>query len=143
MTQRPSIMLYRCLLKQAKIYGDIASKRQLGSAKELSSLCYRIGTNPEWIKRLESKNVSTYLQEEIKKQFHLRAEETDSEAVQADMTRGFTALRAINERLNFLSILPDTTISTATTNYCNVQLESYFISVSAKKTKTRSNHWKR
>jgi len=130
---QPPVMLYRCLLKQAKLYGEIASKRQLGSAKELSALCYRIGTNTEWLKRLESKDLSIYLQDELKKQFHLRAQETDPEVIQADIQRGFTALRTINERLNFLAILPDSTISNATTNYCNVQLESYFISVTANK----------
>jgi len=133
MAHRPTVMLYRCLLKQTKYYGDIASKRQLGSAKELSALCSRIGTNTEWIKRLGSKELSVYLQDELKKQFHLRADETDPEVIQADITRGFTALRAINERLNFLAVLPDLTVSNATTNYCNVQLESYFISVAANK----------
>jgi ApaG protein len=134
MTSRPSIILYRVLLKRAKLYGDLVSKRQLGAAKELSALCSRVGAGSEILDKLDSKlSVCNLLQKEIKKEFQQRAHDTDPQTIQADLSKGFLTLRAINERLNFLSVLPDSTISSTTTHYANIQIESYCISVTTSK----------
>jgi ApaG protein len=134
MTQRPSLLLYRSLLKRAKLYGDLVGKRQLGATKELSALCYRIGAGFDIAERLDSKrNVRDALQDELKRQFHSRATENDSEIIDSDVSKGFATLRALNERLNFLSVLPESTISSTTTNYANIQIESYCISVNTNK----------
>jgi len=130
MAQKPQILLYRFLLKRAKLYGELVGKRQLGASKELNALCFRIGTGTEVLKSLEpTRSVSDSLLDELKKQFHLQAHETDEERKFVHLSKGFSALRAINERLNFLSILPDSTTSSTTTNYANVQIESFCISV--------------
>jgi len=134
MSQRPQLLLYRFLLKRAKLYGELVSRRQLGAAKEVSALCSRIGTGPEILERIDSKlNVSTSLQGEVKRQFQLHLAETDPKLISADLSKGFSALRALNERLNFLSILPDSTLSSTTTQYANIQIESYCISVTPNK----------
>jgi len=49
------------------------------------------------------------------------------------MSNGFSLLKAFNERVNFLSILPPLTTSSTTTNYANVQIESFSASISQHK----------
>jgi len=129
MSQRHTLRLYRNLIKTAKFYGDVLSKRQLGEHKEISNLCSRVGVGSGILERLESKGATASLQEELRKQFQVQV----SEVVALDLSKGFLALRAMNERLNFLSILPASSFSSNTTRYANVRIESFYIPVTAKR----------
>jgi len=132
----PALLLYRLLVKRAKIYGDLVEHRQLGSAKELYALCCRIGPNKSvsaMIPRTEVKMNSSFIKEQIRKQYRSRVGEKDSKNTQTAISNGFTLLRAINERLNFLCLLPASTISSTTTHYANIQIESFSASTSQNK----------
>jgi len=115
------------------VYGDVVSKRQLGEQKEIAALCSRIGAGSGVLERLGSKGVTASLHEELRNEFQVQAQQKDATIADLNLSRGFLALRALNERLHFLSLLPDSTISSNTTHHANIQIESFYIPANRRK----------
>jgi len=87
------------------VYGDVVSKRQLGEQKEIAALCSRIGAGSGVLERLGSKGVTASLHEELRNEFQVQAQQKDATIADLNLSRGFLALRALNERLHlFISV---------------------------------------